>query len=182
MTPADDVLVQDYLNGNNDSLGILIARYESLLKNTIYLIVKDYDLTNDLFQETCINIMNYIGSYQDKSKFGAWAAVIARNLCLDHFRDIKAKKHFNIVRDYPLDKIAVEPEVKFVTRQNVYAAGIILDQLPAAQKEILLLRYYAELPFKEIASLLNKSINTVLGTNRYALINARKIYLGTYKK
>lgn len=178
---SDEQLVRNYLDGNEDSLRIIIHRHQSRLFTYIYYLVKDRYLAEDIFQDTFVKIINTLkeGKYKEEGKFYQWVVRIARNLVIDHFRrntkmpvitdsagnDILAG--LKIFDDNRQDEI-VREETKDTLKRLVH-------KLPREQKEVLVLRHYANLSFKEIADLTNVSINTSLGRMRYALLNLKKM-------
>jgi RNA polymerase sigma-70 factor (ECF subfamily) len=182
MRLSDYQLVKSYQAGNNSSIEELINRHKNRVFSYIYLLVKNSALAEDLFQETFIKIVNCIrkGSYQDNGKFLAWVFRIAHNLVIDHFRK---EKQTNILynEDYDNDifnsKRFSENNYEDCLIQDQIKTNInlILEQLPEDQKEIVKMRHYKDLSFKEIAEQTGVSINTALGRMRYALINLRKL-------
>lgn len=179
---SDQGLIDQYLNGNEDCLRMLINRHKSQIYTTIYFLVKDEYLAEDLFQETFLKIINTLkkGSYQEQGKFLPWALRIARNLAIDHFRKTNKRP---IVTDNEgtdiLENLDVEAETNMeedmIQGQTQKQIRDLIQQLPEKQKEVLIYRHYAGLSFKEIADLTDVSINTALGRMRYALNNLRKI-------
>lgn len=179
---SDQGLIDQYLNGNEDCLRMLINRHKAQIYTTIYFLVKDEYLAEDLFQETFLKIINTLkkGSYQEQGKFLPWALRIARNLAIDHFRKTNKRP---IVTDNEgtdiLENLDVEAETNMeddmIKDQTQKQIRDLIQQLPEKQKEVLIYRHYAGLSFKEIADLTDVSINTALGRMRYALNNLRKI-------
>ncbi|RUT80067.1 RNA polymerase sigma factor [Ancylomarina longa] len=180
--PTDYDLVKQYIDGNPDSIDILINRHKDRLYTYIYLIVKNHQLTEDLFQDTFIKVIRSLrlGKYQDNGKFLAWVLRIAHNLIIDHFRRVKQNNTFS-KDDYELD---IFNSAKFsdsncedeLIKHQIYAdIRELVEELPADQKEVVILRHYKGLSFKDIAEQTDVSINTALGRMRYALINMRKI-------
>lgn len=180
---SDQQLVQLYLGGNSDALSTLVLRYKSKLYTSIYLLVKDKYLAEDMFQDVFIRVIDKLkgGHYKEEGKFLPWIIRIAHNMCLDHFRKtsrlpvIKTSDDSDI---FEVLKFSVQSaEDSLVTRESHQRVRIMLDGLPCDQREIIIMRHYADLTFKEIASLKNISINTALGRMRYGLINMRKTML-----
>jgi RNA polymerase sigma factor (sigma-70 family) len=179
---SDQGLIDQYLSGNEDCLRMLINRHKSQIYTTIYFLVKDEYLAEDLFQETFLKIVNTLkeGRYQEQGKFLPWALRIARNLAIDHFRKTNKRP---VVTDNEgtdiLENLDVEEETNMeddiVREQTQMQVRDLIQRLPENQKEVLVYRHYAGLSFKEIAELTNVSINTALGRMRYALNNLRKI-------
>jgi len=175
-------LIQDFLQGNPLGLQQLIERHQNRLYSYIYVMVKDKQLADDLFQDTFVKIINTLksGTYKDEGKFIQWAMRIAHNLVIDHFRKIKKinyaeSKHdnYDILDNLRITDLSIEDEI--VRNQIHSEVKALLEFLPEEQKEVLFLRCYANLSFKEIAEQTEVSINTALGRMRYALINLRKL-------
>ncbi len=175
-------LIQDFLQGNPLGLQQLIERHQSRLYSYIYVMVKDKQLADDLFQDTFVKIINTLksGTYKDEGKFIQWAMRIAHNLVIDHFRKMKKvnyaeSKHdnYDILDNLRITDLSIEDEI--VRNQIHSEVKALLEFLPEEQKEVLFLRCYANLSFKEIAEQTDVSINTALGRMRYALINLRKL-------
>jgi RNA polymerase sigma-70 factor (ECF subfamily) len=165
-----------------NSLELLINRYRKQVYTYIFLLVKNQHLAEDVFQDTFIKVIKSLddGKYRDNGKFLAWVLRIAHNLVIDHYR--KEKQLSATSReDFGQDilnsrKYAVKPEEDtIIDRQIRKDIRQLVDSLPAEQKEVLILRQYCELSFKEIAEHTNVSINTALGRMRYALINLRRM-------
>ncbi len=181
-TTDEKELIRSYLSGNHSSLQILIKRHQNRLYSYIFLLVKDKQLADDVFQDTYVKVINTLklGNYRDEGKFIQWVMRIAHNLVIDHFR--KSKK-INFVEsqnnDYDVfDTIRLtDPSIEeqLVTNQIHSDVKKLLQYLPDEQKEVIVLRCYAGLSFKDIAEQTEVSINTALGRMRYALINLRKL-------
>jgi len=181
-TTDEKELIRSYLSGNHSSLQILIKRHQNRLYSYIFLLVKDKQLADDVFQDTYVKVINTLkqGNYRDEGKFIQWVMRIAHNLVIDHFR--KSKK-VNFVEsqnnDYDVfDTIRLtDPSIEeqLVTNQIHSDVKKLLHYLPDEQKEVIVLRCYAGLSFKDIADQTDVSINTALGRMRYALINLRKL-------
>jgi RNA polymerase sigma factor (sigma-70 family) len=179
---ADNELVNKFISGDMNSLELLINRYRKQIYTYIYLLVKNQHLAEDIFQDTFIKVIKSLdgGKYQDNGKFLAWVLRIAHNLVIDHYRK---ERQLNATsrEDFGLDilnsqKYAVKPaEDIMINRQIRKDIRGLIDNLPVEQKEVLILRQYCELSFKEIADHTNVSINTALGRMRYALINLRRM-------
>jgi RNA polymerase sigma factor (sigma-70 family) len=179
---ADNELVNKFISGDMNSLELLINRYRKQIYTYIYLLVKNQHLAEDIFQDTFIKVIKSLdgGKYQDNGKFLAWVLRIAHNLVIDHYRK---ERQLNATsrEDFGLDilnsqKYAVKPaEDIMISRQIRKDIRGLIDNLPVEQKEVLILRQYCELSFKEIADHTNVSINTALGRMRYALINLRRM-------
>jgi RNA polymerase sigma-70 factor (ECF subfamily) len=176
---SDKDLIRLYLKGDDKAFNVLFSRYSSRIYTAIYLFVNDTDEANDIFQETFIKIIDTIrkGKYNEEGKFVQWALRIANNLCIDHFRKNKRSKIIKTNDDFDIfDTIpASENQESAIIKEQTYkAVRRVIEELPVEQKEVLMLRMYAELSFKEIAQLTGVSINTALGRMRYALINLKK--------
>ena len=179
---SDYELVQEFVNGRSSAIEVLIRRHQKRVYSYIYLLVKKQDVAEDIFQETFIKVIKSLkeGKYVDANRFVSWILRIAHNLIIDHFRREKQSKMIS-KDDYETDILNhpqysdknIEEEVVF--EQVLSDVRNLIDQLPDDQKEVVMLRYYADLSFKEIAEQTNVSINTALGRMRYAIINMRKI-------
>ncbi len=177
----DEQLINLFKKGHSSALEELVYRHKDKLFTSIVLLVKDTFLAEDIFQDTFIKIIDTIRAdrYTEKGKFLPWAMRIAHNLCVDHFRKIKRTPVIKTGDDKDIFNVLnfSEPsaEEKMMTRQSHDSVRRMLDMLPGEQREVIILRHYAELSFKEIADLTNVSINTALGRMRYGLINLRKM-------
>ncbi|TVR87923.1 MAG: sigma-70 family RNA polymerase sigma factor [Saprospirales bacterium] len=182
LTPlSDKELIQKYLEGNDYAFETLLNRHKEKIYTSIYLFVKDRDLAEDIFQEVFIKIIRTLrrGKYNHEGKFLQWAMRISYNLCVDHFRRSKRRTKVSPTETFDIfdvlelkDENMEEEMMKSQTHQKVRK---LVDMLPAEQREVVILRHYADMSFKEIANLTNVSINTALGRMRYALINIRKM-------
>ncbi|OFX24424.1 MAG: RNA polymerase subunit sigma-24 [Bacteroidetes bacterium GWA2_31_9b] len=179
---SDHELVIQFISGRQSSFEILINRHKDKVYTYIFLMVKNNQLAEDIFQETFIKVIKslHAGKYQENGKFISWVVRIAHNLIIDHFRKEKQMKTFSS-NDYEND---VFNSMRFSERtieetiiQDQIEADLrkMVECLPQEQKEVILLRHYLDLSFKEIADQTNVSINTALGRMRYALINLRKL-------
>ncbi len=179
---ADHELVNKFVSGDMNSLELLINRYRKQVYTYIYLLVKNQHLAEDIFQDTFIKVIKSLdgGKYQDNGKFLAWVLRIAHNLVIDHYRK---ERQLNATprEDFGLDilnsyRYAERPaEDTLIGKQIRKDLRGLIDNLPDEQREVLILRQYCELSFKEIADHTNVSINTALGRMRYALINLRRM-------
>jgi RNA polymerase sigma factor (sigma-70 family) len=177
----DQELIGIYLNGNEKAFEVLLRRHKAKIYTAIYLFVKDQSLAEDIMQEVFIKIINTLrsGRYNHEGKFSQWALRIAHNLCVDYFRRDKRRPTVNPTEDYDVFnfvKLADEsPEQGVMRSQTHDRIRSLVDSLPAEQREVVILRHYADMSFKEIAQLTRVSINTALGRMRYALINMRRM-------
>lgn len=177
----DSVLVQQYVNGNEAAFSYLVKRHESKVFAFIYSKVNDVDLANDIFQDTFIKIIHTLKnkSYQEEGKFLQWTIRIAHNLVIDHFRKGSKVQFRRDTDEYSVFDWVVDnsPNIEglLIDFQIEKDVKRMIDYLPQDQKEVIELRIYEDLSFKEIADITNVSINTALGRMRYALINLRKI-------
>jgi RNA polymerase sigma factor (sigma-70 family) len=178
---TDRQLVELYTKGKEEAFAELLSRYKSRVYGKITMYVKDRAAAQDIFQDTFMKAIHALrdGHYNEEGKFSAWIMRIAHNLCIDYFR---GKKKMPLSRgndDYdPFDFISSgekNSEEKTVNDQVLSDARRLLEFLPQEQKEIVMMRLYYDMSFKEIADTLNISINTALGRMRYALINLRKL-------
>jgi len=177
---SDAELVSLYRNGSESAFEQLVHRHKSRIYTTIYLIVKDRYIAEDLLQDTFIKTIHTIksGSYNEEGKFLPWIARIAHNLAIDHFR--KEKRYPEIVMEdgsNVFNSLAFSedsPESVRIKDETHAKLRELIQLLPAAQKEVLIMRHYAKMSFQEIAEATGVSINTALGRMRYALINLRK--------
>jgi RNA polymerase sigma factor (sigma-70 family) len=180
---TDNELIQDYLAGNSNAFGKLVVRHKEKIFTSIYLLTKDRCLSEDIFQEVFIKIIDTInnGRYNDEGKFLPWAMRIAHNSCIDYFRKVKRTPNITTSDNTDIFEVLnfVEPnaEDKIMERDRNEALYNMLDKLQPDQKEVIILRHFSDLSFKEIAKLTNCSINTALGRMRYGIINLQKLVL-----
>ncbi len=178
---TDQDLVKRFAAGTPDAIDELVRRYKDRMYTSIYYLVKDKYLAEDIFQEVFIKIIDTIraGKYTDEGKFLPWALRIAHNMCVDHFRKVKRTPTIKTADGNDLFDVMgfseESAEEKVMQRQTHDKVRKMIDLLPEEQKEVLILRHYADLSFKEIADLTKCSINTALGRMRYGLINLRRI-------
>ena len=178
---TDKDLIRMYVRGKERAFETLLKRHKAKIYTSIYMFVKDTDLANDIFQETFIKIIDTFrsGKYNEEGKFIQWALRISYNLCVDFFRKNKRRKIITPSDDYDIfNLISIgddNQECQIIKTQTYSKVKQLVEALPEEQKEVILLRHYADLSFKEIAELTNVSINTALGRMRYALINIRKM-------
>ena len=180
---TDHELIHLFTGGSVDALETLVLRHKDKLYTSILFLVKDKYLAEDIFQDVFIRIIDTMrsGRYTEEGKFLPWAMRIAHNLCVDHFRKVKRTPAIKTSDDRDIFEVINFTEdgadVKMMKRQSHDKVRQMLDLLPEDQREVIILRHYADLSFKEIASLTNCSINTALGRMRYGLINLRKMMM-----
>ena len=169
---TDEELALSYTNGSNRAFDILLERNQSKLFSYILFVVRDREQANDLFQE---------GKYTTTGKFGAWIMRIAHNVIMDWYRSKRSDKTVEQSNDNdlskfsPADLLDLNVENRYVNDQVMSDVKKIMNLLPATQREVVFMRFYQDLSFKEIAELTNVSINTALGRMRYAILNMRRI-------
>lgn len=180
-TLSDQDLIHSYLQGHETGLQELIKRHKSKVYTSIYLLVKDQYLAEDIFQDTFIKVINTLraGKYNEEGKFLPWVIRIAHNLVIDYFRKekrtplIATQEGFDIFSViHILDENAEDRMIREQTHTDIRK---LIEKLPEEQKEVLIMRHYGDLSFKEIADITEVSINTALGRMRYALNNLRKM-------
>lgn len=181
-TMTDEMLVKLYSDGNNKSFDILLERHKQSLYNYIYFVVRDRDLTEDIFQDTFIKAIVNIkqGRYTENGKFKAWITRIAHNLIIDHFRQIKNENttsNDESTVDLLNNPSLCESTIEDHMIQNQITSDIqkLVSFLPDNQREVLEMRYYKNMSFKEISDITGVSINTALGRMRYAILNIRRM-------
>ena len=178
---SDQQIVHMYMDGDSNALSTLVIRYKDKIFTSIYLLVKDKYLAEDIFQDVFIRIIDTIkgGRYTDEGKFLPWAMRIAHNLCVDYFRKVKRNPTIKTSDDRDIFEVLNFSEAgidtRIMTEQTSEKVRRLIDLLPEDQREVIILRHYADLSFKEIAQLTNCSINTALGRMRYGLLNMRKM-------
>ncbi len=181
ITLTDEQAVQLFINGETSALELLIERHKNRIFSSIYLLVKDKYLAEDIFQDLFIKIIENLksGNYKEENKFLFWAMRIAHNLCVDHFRKVKSRPIIRTSNDTDifnmLDFAAPNAEENIMKSQSSNRVMQLVSLLPEEQREVIILRHFADLKFKQIAELLNCSVNTALGRMRYALLNIRKM-------
>jgi len=180
---TDEVLVNQYMKGNDNAFDVLIKRYESKVFSYIFYAVKDKELAEDLFQDVFVKVIVRLrgGKYQETGKFQAWLMRVAHNLIIDHYRKIPEENiisndetEIDLFND-PSLAVNENREEEMINQQLVSDVKHLISRLPENQRQVLVMRYYEDLSFKEIAQLTNCSINTALGRMRYALINLKKM-------
>lgn len=185
MTPlsklSDHELIQSFVLGNTGAFECLVLRHKDKLYTSIHFLVKDKYLAEDIFQDVFIRVIDTVrgGRYTEEGKFLPWAMRIAHNLCVDYFRKVKRTPTIKTGDDTDIFEILnfteESPEEKLIKKQSHNRVRDMLELLPEDQREVIILRHYADLSFKEIAEMTNCSINTALGRMRYGLINLRKM-------
>jgi RNA polymerase sigma factor (sigma-70 family) len=180
-TLPDQQLIRLYMDGNSEALSTLVYRYKDKIYTSIYLLVKDKYLAEDIFQDSFIRVIDTLksGRYTDEGKFLPWAMRIAHNLCVDYFRKVKRTPTIKTSDDRDIFEVLnfSEPgaDQRMMQGQSYDRVRKMLDMLPDDQREVIVMRHYADLSFKEIATFTKCSINTALGRMRYGLINLRKM-------
>lgn len=177
----DQDLISLYLDGKADAFEVLLNRHKEKIYTSIYLFVKDTELAEDIFQEVFIKIIDTLrkDKYNNEGKFLQWAMRIAYNMCVDHFR--RAKRMTKISNSETFDIFSIleckddHMENTIIKSQIHSKLRTLVDQLPDEQRDVVILRHYADMSFKEISQMTRVSINTSLGRMRYALINLRKL-------
>lgn len=178
---SDQQLIKNYRNGNEACFEMLLNRYKSKVFTTIYLIVNDRYIAEDIFQETFIKVIKTLKSekYTEEGKYLPWVVTIARNLAIDYFRrNQKMPKITNAGGEDIFKNLQIfddNREDQIIQNQKEAKVRELIKLLPQEQQEVLILRHYADLSFKEISDITQVSINTALGRMRYALHNLRKI-------
>lgn len=178
--PQDSELIAQYRNGSEAAFDLLVDRYKNRVFTTIFLIVKDQEIAEDLLQDVFVKVIQTLNSdkYQEEGKFQPWLVRIAHNLAIDHFR--KAKRYPTIIME---DGSNVFNSIQFaedsiedlkVKEETLEMVKRMIEELPETQKEVLIMRHYLDMSFQEIADQTGVSINTALGRMRYALIHLRK--------
>jgi RNA polymerase sigma-70 factor (ECF subfamily) len=180
---ADEALALLYVGGDNRAFDELLARNQQKLYNYILFVVRDPEQANDVFQETFVKAITKLqeGKYTDSGKFSFWLSRIAHNVIMDTFRQTKSEHIVEASEDNDLNKLRTQDlmdlnrENEYVNSQIMQDVRHLMDTLPAPQREVVYMRFYQDLSFKEIAEATGVSINTSLGRMRYALINLRRL-------
>ena len=178
--PEDGVLITSYRNGNEAAFNLLVDRYQSKVFTTIFLIVKDQDVAEDLLQDVFVKVLHTFNSdkYNEEGKFQPWVLRIAHNMAIDHFR--KAKRYPTILLEdgsnllNSLSFAEDSSEEQRIKEETLAWVRNLIDELPEAQREVVIMRHYLDMSFQEIAEQTGVSINTALGRMRYALNHIRK--------
>lgn len=178
---SDKELIQEYINGDEKALEALLNLYKEKIYTSIYIRLKDHFLADDIFQETFIKIINTLkeGKYNHEGKFLPWAMRIAYNLMMDHFRKKKRTPPIVNSEGFDIFEILEIPDQgnakSYIDYQTKNQLQQIIKLLPDEQKEVLIMRHFCDMSFKDIADVTGVSINTALGRMRYALNNLRKM-------
>ena len=179
---TDDMLVALYLEGNNSAFDILLNRHQDRLFNYIFFLVRSREVAEDIFQETFVKAITTLqqGRYQNDGKFSAWITRIAHNLVIDQFRIERNENtvsndetEYDLLNDSRLSEGTIEN--RMVNEQVLKDVRMLVDELPDCQREVVFMRYYQDMSFKDIADITGVSINTALGRMRYAIMNMRRI-------
>lgn len=177
----DALLVKKYDEGDENALTVLINRHQSKIFGFIYSKIPDRDISNDIFQDTFIKVIRTLKSqsYNEEGKFLPWVMRIAHNLIIDHFRKNKKMPMFRETEEFSIFSVMTDDsltvENKIIRDQVEVDLKKVIEELPADQKEVLVMRMYQDMSFKEISEVTGVSINTALGRMRYALMNMRKV-------
>ncbi|EIA08057.1 RNA polymerase sigma factor [Flavobacterium frigoris] len=177
----DALLVQNYVAGDENALATLIKRHESRIFGFIYSKIADRDISNDIFQDTFIKVIKTLksNSYNEEGKFLPWVMRISHNLIIDHFRKTKKMPLFRETEEFSIFSVMSDDsptiESQLITAQVEHDIKKLIEELPVDQKEVLVMRMYQDMSFKEISEITGVSINTSLGRMRYALMNLRKV-------
>jgi RNA polymerase sigma-70 factor (ECF subfamily) len=177
----DALLVKNYIAGDENALSILINRHQSKIYGFIYSKLSDRDISDDIFQDTFIKVIKTLksNSYNEEGKFLPWVMRISHNLIIDHFRRTKKMPMNRETEEFSIFSIMSDNvpniESKLITAQVENDLRKLIEELPSEQKEVLMMRMYQDLSFKEISEMTGVSINTALGRMRYAIMNLRKV-------
>ena len=180
---TDEELAISYVQGNNRAFDLLLSRNQAKLFSYIYFVVRDHDTADDVFQETFVKVITKLqqGKYVATGKFSAWIMRIAHNVIMDWYRDQKLERVIEPTEGNDLSNIGSEEvldgniESQFINEQILHDVKRMMDLLPTSQREVVFMRYYQQMSFKEIAETTNVSINTALGRMRYAIMNLRRM-------
>src|SRR6478609_2416458 len=177
----DALLVKNYVAGDENALATLITRHQSKIFGFIFSKISDRDISNDIFQDTFIKVIKTLKSesYNEEGKFLPWVMRIAHNLIIDHFRKTKKMPMYRETEEFSIfsimsdDSLTIENQI--IADQVENNIRRLVEELPLDQKEVLVMRMYQDMSFKEISEITGVSINTALGRMRYAIMNLRKI-------
>ena len=180
---TDEELALSYINGNNEAFDLLLSRNQNKLFSYILFVVRNRDLADDLFQETFVKVITKLhqGKYTTSGKFSAWAMRIAHNAIMDWYREQKSSKVIDATKDNDLSNVGSNElldeniEALYVRHQVMNDVTKMMNLLPTTQREVIYMRFYQNMSFKEIAETTGVSINTSLGRMRYAVLNLRRM-------
>ena len=180
---TDEELALAYIDGNNRAFDLLLSRTQTKLFTYIMFVVRDRDVANDIFQETFVKVITKLQQrkYTNSGKFGAWLVRIAHNVIMDWYREQRSEKIVEPTEDNDLSNLGgnelldLNVENQFVNEQVLKDVRKMMDMLPPTQREVVFMRFYQEMSFKEIAEATGVSINTSLGRMRYAILNLRRM-------
>ena len=181
---TDEQLALSYVNGNNRAFDLLLSRNQSKLFSYILFVVRDRDVADDIFQETFVKVVTRMqqGKYTTSGKFSAWIMRIAHNVIMDWYREQRSDKIVEAPRENDLSNLGRKDDLldgsiesQFVNMQVMADVKKMMNNLPAPQREVVFMRFYQDLSFKEIAEMTGVSINTSLGRMRYAILNMRRM-------
>lgn len=181
ITTPDAILISNYINGDEYALSLLIEKHQSKIYGFIYSKVSDKDITDDIFQDTFMKVIRTLksNSYNEEGKFLPWVMRIAHNLIVDYFRNNKKMPIQRDTEDFSVFSVLQDGspniETQIIDLQIENDLKKVIEELPEDQKQVLVMRIYQDLSFKEISEITGVSINTALGRMRYALMNLRKI-------
>lgn len=181
---TDEQLALSYVNGNNRAFDLLLSRNQSKLFSYILFVVRDRDVADDIFQETFVKVVTRMqqGKYTTSGKFSAWIMRIAHNVIMDWYREQRSDKIVEAPRENDLSNLGRKDDLldgsiesQFVNMQVMADVKKMMNNLPAPQREVVFMRFYQDMSFKEIAEMTGVSINTSLGRMRYAILNLRRM-------
>ena len=181
---TDEQLALSYVNGNNRAFDLLLSRNQSKLFSYILFVVRDRDVADDIFQETFVKVVTRMqqGKYTTSGKFSAWLMRIAHNVIMDWYREQRSDKVVEAPRENDLSNVGRKDDLldgsiesQFVNMQVMADVKKMMNNLPAPQREVVFMRFYQDLSFKEISEMTGVSINTSLGRMRYAILNLRRM-------
>lgn len=180
---TDEQLAMLYIDGNNRAFDMLLSRNQSRLFSYIIFVVKDRDVAEDIFQETFVKVITRLqqGRYVPSGKFAAWLMRISHNVIMDWYREQRTEKVVDASDDGDLSRFAGDDELDTFIEQDFVNSHVysdvrhMMEKLPAVQREVVFMRFYQQLSFKEIAETTGVSINTALGRMRYAILNMRRM-------
>lgn len=177
---SDAELIHSFLQGNEQPLEVLINRYKDKIYTSIYMLVKDKFIAEDIFQDAFLKMIRTMqdGRYSEQGKFLPWAIRVAHNLCMDHFRKVRHNIPVTLPDGTDLSHIigSAESAGDILERKQTHSSvRQLIEELPEEQREVIVMRMYGDLSFKEIADITSVSINTALGRMRYGLLNLRRM-------